>query len=49
MFKARVNLAICVGSDREACLGVDVLFEEVDISLWYGVNDDNVDALGRWR
>ena len=34
-----------MSGDREACLGADVLFGEVDVSLGCGVDDVDVDAL----
>lgn len=45
VFKAHTNLTLGMGSDRETCLALDVLFGEVDVSLGGRVDDFNVDAL----
>ena len=45
-FKAHTNLALGVGSDREACVGVNVLFGEVDVSLGCGVDLDALAGAG---
>ena len=45
VFKAHANLALRVGDDREACLSVNVLIGEVDVSLGYGTDDADVGAL----
>ena len=44
-FKAHANLAHSVGGDRDACLGVHILFGEVEVSLGCGADDVDVDAL----
>ena len=45
VFKAHANLTLRVGDDREACLSVNVLIGEVDVSLGYGTDDADVGAL----
>ena len=48
VFKVHANLALGVGSDREVCVGVDVLqvFAEVDVSLGCGVDVDALAGAG---
>ena len=43
-FKAHANLAYSVGGDRDACLGVHILFGEVDVSPGCGADDVDVDV-----